>query len=88
MIVSRLLHRATRRLLLQQIIFFAIRPTGVFIMTSSQLWRNGTMKHEAMPDHAPYDVNIPKSIYSDTVISASATPHELVCFYDQVTLFD
>ena len=35
----------------------------------AQLSRNGTMKHAAMPDHASFDVNLPKSIYSGYVIS-------------------
>ena len=52
--------------------------TGVFIVTSAQLSRNGTMKHEAMPDHASSDVKLPKSIYSDYVISVSATSYDLV----------
>ena len=39
---------------------------------------NGTMKHEAMPDQASYDSTLPKSFYSDSVISG--TPHDLVCF--------
>ena len=47
----------------------AIGATGVFIVTSAQLSRNGTMRHEAMPDHASFDVKLPKSIYSDYVFS-------------------
>ena len=47
----------------------AIGTTGVFIATLAQLSRNGTMKHEAMPDHASFDIKLPKSIYSDDVIS-------------------
>ena len=46
-----------------------IGTTGVFIVTSAQLSRNGTMKHEVMPDHASFYVKLPKSIYSDYVIS-------------------
>ena len=42
-----------------------IGATGVFIVTSAQLSRNGRMKHEAMPDYASYDVKLPKSIADD-----------------------
>ena len=44
-------------------------------MTSAQLSRNGTMKHEGMPDHASFGVRLPKSIYSDL-------------FYELLILFD
>ena len=44
------------------------------------------MKHEAIPEHASFGVKLPKSIYSDSVISVSATPHDLICFYDLVIL--
>ena len=62
--------------------------TCVLIMTSAQRSRSGTMKHDAMLHYASFDVKLPKSIHSDYVISFSATPHDLVCFYDLVTLFD
>ena len=50
-----------------------------FHCDAAQRSRNETMKHEAMPDHASFDViKLPKSIYvrtySDYVIS--------VCFYE------
>ena len=51
--------RNLRRYLVEQNQFNAkqaIGATGVFIVTSAQLSRNGTMKHEAMPDHASFDV--------------------------------
>ena len=47
----------------------AIGATGVFIVPSAQLSRNGTMEHEAMPDHVSFYFKLPKSIYSDYVIS-------------------
>ena len=47
------------------------------------------MKHEAMPDHASFDVKLPKSLYSDYVISAySYIIYDLVCFYELLILFD
>ena len=47
-----------------------IGATGDFIVTSAQLSsRNGTMKHETMPEHGSFDVKLPKSLCSDYVIS-------------------
>ena len=43
--------------------------TGVFIVTSAQRSRNGTMKHDAMLHYASFDVKLPNSIYSVYVIS-------------------
>ena len=63
----------------------------VFIMTSAQLLHNGTMKHEAMPDHALYDVKLPKSysiVNSDSVISVFSYTTRFTLFYDLATLFD
>ena len=46
-----------------------IGATGVFIVTSAQRSRNGTMKHAAMLHYASFDVKLPNSIYSVYVIS-------------------
>ena len=46
-----------------------IGVTGVFIVTSAQRSRNGTMKHDAMLHYASFDVKLPNSIYSVYVIS-------------------
>ena len=46
-----------------------IGATGIFIVTSAQRSRNGTMKHEAVQHSASFDVKLPNSIYSDYVIS-------------------
>ena len=46
--------------------------SGFFVATSEQLSRNGTMKHEAMPGRASFDIKLPKLIYSDSVISVSS----------------
>ena len=46
-----------------------IGATGVFIVTSAQRSRNGTMKHDAMLHYTSFDVKLPKFIYSDYVIS-------------------
>ena len=52
-----------------------------FIVTSAQLSRNGTMKHEAMLHYASFDVKLPNSIYSDYVISVfSYTSYDSVFF--------
>ena len=48
---------------------FGIGATGVFIVTSAQRSRNGTMKHDAMLHYASFDVKLPNSIYSVYVIS-------------------
>ena len=68
----------------------AIGATGVFIVTSAQLSRNGTMKHEAMPDHASFDIKLPKSIYAEYVISVFSyiTRFSFSFFYELLTLFD
>ena len=47
----------------------SIGATGVFIVTSAQRSRNGTMKHDAMLHYASFDIKLPNSIYSDYVIS-------------------
>ncbi len=61
----------------------AVGATGVFIVTSAQLSRNRTMKHEAMPDHASFDVKLQK-VYIPKVYTQmmgflfSATSYDLV----------
>ena len=58
-----------------------IGATGLFIVTSAQRSRNGTMKHDAMLHYASFDVKLPNSIYSVYVISVfSLTSYDLVCF--------
>ena len=48
-----------------------IGATAIFIVTSAQRSRNGTMKHDAMLHYASFDVKLPNSIilYSVYVIS-------------------
>ena len=46
------------------------------------------MKHEAMPDHASFDVKLPNSMYSDYVISFFSYIIPFSFFYELPTLFD